>query len=79
LTVQIKQFFARPGAYVCYPVWLRCAVLPVSTGHEIRLLRAKLVLKRPDTHDPTMGRQLDLNGRVDVNDIERTERLPAAT
>lgn len=72
------EFFAQPGAYVCYPAWLRCAVLPVSTGHEIRLLRAKLVLKRPGTHDRTVVRQLNLNGRVDVNDIERADRSRAS-
>ncbi|VWB72127.1 MFS transporter [Burkholderia lata] len=43
------EFAARPGAYICYPAWLRCAVLPVSGGHEIRLLRAKLVAKQSGT------------------------------
>lgn len=71
------EFFARPGAYVCYPAWLRCAVLPVNPGCEIRLLRAKLVMKRPGTQDRTVGRLLDFNGRVDVNDIECADRLRA--
>ncbi|KWZ44175.1 hypothetical protein WS72_15810 [Burkholderia savannae] len=72
------EFVARPGAYVCYPAWLRCAVLPVNAGHEIRLLRAKLVMKRPGAHDRPEHRQLDLDGRPDVNDIERADRSRAS-
>ncbi|KVD88874.1 hypothetical protein WS62_16175 [Burkholderia sp. ABCPW 14] len=72
------EFVARPGAYVCYPAWLRGAVLPVSNGHEIRLLRAKLVTMRPGTHDRTVGHQRDCNARPDENDIERADRSRAS-
>ncbi|WP_390623145.1 hypothetical protein ACEQUB_p00210 (plasmid) [Ralstonia syzygii] len=71
------EFVPRPGAYICYPAWLRCAVLPVSPDHKVRLLRAKLVVKQSPPNW-IVSRRPHLRRRQNTNEIKKAGRRRAS-